>query len=75
MAIGAKLIEKGYGIDLGETTIHSIPADFLLDENLNIIKAHYGKDYSTGHEKFSRQWVHYSYQAMFFYPCQRHYLR
>ena len=44
MAIHSKLVEKGYEIDSGETQIHSIPADFLLDENLNIIKAHYGKD-------------------------------
>ncbi|WP_338792110.1 redoxin domain-containing protein [Bernardetia sp. Wsw4-3y2] len=44
MAIHSKLVEKGYEIDSGETQIHSIPADFLVDENLNIIKAHYGKD-------------------------------
>ncbi|WP_291723952.1 redoxin domain-containing protein [Bernardetia sp.] len=44
MAIHAKLVEKGYEIDSKETQIHSIPADFLLDENLTIIKAHYGKD-------------------------------
>jgi peroxiredoxin len=44
MAIHSKLVEKGYEINSGETQIHSIPADFLLDENLNIIKAYYGKD-------------------------------
>ncbi len=44
MAIHSRLVAKGYEIDSGETQIHSIPADFLLDENLNIIKAHYGKD-------------------------------
>ena len=44
MAIHSQLVEKGYEIDSKEEQIHSIPADFLLDENLNIIKAYYGKD-------------------------------
>jgi peroxiredoxin len=44
MAIHSQLVEKGYEIDSEEEQIHSIPADFLLDENLNIIKAYYGKD-------------------------------
>ncbi len=44
MNIHSKLVEKGYDIKTEETLIHSIPADFLLDENLNIIKAYYGKD-------------------------------
>ncbi len=44
IAVCADLVEKGYAIDTGESEIHSIPADFLLDENLNIIKAHYGKN-------------------------------
>lgn len=44
MAVHSQLVEKGYEIDSGETQIYSMPADFLLDENLNIIKAHYGKD-------------------------------
>lgn len=44
MAIYSKLVEKGYEINSSETQIHSIPADFLLDENLNILIAHYGKD-------------------------------
>ena len=44
MAIHSKLVAKGYEIDSGEEQVYSIPADFILDENFNIIKAHYGKD-------------------------------
>jgi peroxiredoxin len=36
--------EMGLGIDSGEGLINTIPADFLLDENLNIIEAYYGKN-------------------------------
>lgn len=44
MTFYTNLVDKGYGIDSGEATIHSIPADFLLDENLNIIEVYYGKN-------------------------------
>ncbi len=35
--------KMGLGIDSGEGSITTIPADFLLDENLNIIEVYYGK--------------------------------
>ena len=34
--------EMGLAIDSGESLTTTIPADFLLDENLNIIEAYYG---------------------------------
>jgi len=36
--------EMGLGINSGEGLTNTIPADFLLDENLNIIEAYYGKN-------------------------------
>ncbi|WP_338764255.1 redoxin domain-containing protein [Bernardetia sp. ABR2-2B] len=44
MAVCTELVEKGFQIDSGELILHTVPADFLLDENLNIIKSHYGED-------------------------------
>ncbi len=36
--------KMGLAIDSGEGLTNTIPADFLLDENLNIIEAYYGKN-------------------------------
>lgn len=45
--------EMGYAIDSGEKKVTTIPADFLLDENLLILEAHYGKD-AADHLSFER---------------------
>ncbi|WP_291723954.1 redoxin domain-containing protein [Bernardetia sp.] len=41
-----KAKEMGLGIETDEKTITTIPADFLLDENLNIVEAYYGNNAS-----------------------------
>ena len=45
--------EMGLAVDSGEDVTTTIPADFLLDENLNIIEVYYGAS-AADHLPFER---------------------
>lgn len=45
--------QMGLAVDSGEGLTTTIPADFLLDENLNIIEAYYGK-HASDHLPFEK---------------------